>query len=213
MKDIIFDFDGTLIDSRECIYGIDRKLFAELGIAEPEESEMKKFIGPPVEYAMEKYLDEPARSKACARFREMYRDVNLKEANKLYDGAEEMLRVLKESGKRLFIATTKNEEMAKKIAGILGIEKYFNGIYGSRFEIKRLTKRLVIDAVTEENGIDKSDTVLIGDTSFDAEGAKEAGIPVAIVRYGFGDEDELKKYDVKAYFDTPGSVAEYYKNK
>ena len=46
---IIFDFDGTLIDSRECIYGIYRKLFAELGIAEPEESEMKKFIGPPVE--------------------------------------------------------------------------------------------------------------------------------------------------------------------
>lgn len=213
MRDIIFDFDGTIIDSRECIFGLYRRLFGELGLPVPEEEVMRKFIGPPVEFVITRYLPEERRAAACARFREMYGEVDLKKANKLFDGTTEMLDSLVGSGKRLFIATTKNERSAKIIAETLGIKKYFCGIYGSRYELNRLTKRLVIEAAMTENGIDAKDTVLIGDTHFDAEGAQEAGIPVAIVKYGFGEEEELAKYNVAAYFDTPQSVAEYYKNK
>lgn len=210
MRDIIFDLDGTLIDSRECIFGIYKKLFGELGIPIPAESVMKKFIGPPVEFVIKDYLPEDKRAAACERFRTLYREIDLKTANKLFDGVYEMLNTLFLGGKRLFIASTKNESMAIKVCSLLGIDKFFTGIYGSRYELGRLTKRLVLDAVIEENGIDKGKTVLIGDTHFDAEGATESGIPVAIVRYGFGEETELRKYKVAAYFDTPEQVASFY---
>lgn len=213
MRDILFDLDGTLIDSRECIFTLYRRLFGELGLPVPEEQVMRKFIGPPIDLVITGFLPEEQRSAACARFREMYAEIDLKKANRLFDGTVDMLETLTKCGKRLFIATTKNEKSAKRVVKELGIEKYFCGVYGSRNDINRLTKQLVIKAAVEENGIDTKDTVLIGDTHYDAEGAKKAGIPVAIVRYGFGEETELEKYKIERYFDTPQSVAEYYKDR
>lgn len=206
MKDIIFDFDGTIIDSSECIYAIYKTLFTEKGIDIPCEDVMRTFIGPPIEYVIKDYVEEKEIAATSARFRELYNNVDLKKANKLYDGIEELLKRLKNSGKRLFVATTKNEVFGNKIAEILGIKKYFNAIYGSRFEINRLTKSGVIEDLCRDYDVKKNDCILVGDTHFDAEGAREAKIPVAIVNYGFGDMEKLKTYDIEFYADTPSEV-------
>lgn len=213
MRDIIFDFDGTIIDSSECIYSIYKTLFKEKGLEIPPDDKMKTFIGPPIEYVIKDYVEPNEIANTSARFRELYNNVDLKRANKLYDGIEELLERLKNSGKRLFVATTKNEIFANKIAEILGIKKYFNAIYGSRFEINRLTKSGVIEDLCKDFAIKKDDCILIGDTHFDAEGAKEAKIPVAMVNYGFGDREKLKTYDIEFYADTPSEVGEIILNK
>ena len=202
MKNIIFDFDGTVIDSSECIFGIYKKLFAELGLKQPSANILRSFIGPPIEYVIKDYVDESKVEETAARFRELYKAEDLKSANKLYKGIPQLLEMLVLAGKRLFIATTKNENTAIKIAELLNVKKYFIGICGSRFDINRLTKYDVIDTLCNTFDIDKNDCIMIGDTHFDAEGASIANIPVAIVNYGFGDEEKLSKYKIVFRADT-----------
>ena len=209
MRDVLFDLDGTLINSKPCIFSIYRKLFAELGISTPPEETMNTFIGPPVEAVITRYVKQADVTSACVRFRELYKLEDLSKTNSLYDGVKEMLATLYDGGKRLFIASTKNEYNANRIPEIFGVKKYFTAIYGSRSEIGRLSKAQVLEDLCRDNGIAKDDAVLVGDTHFDAEGAAECGLPVVIVNYGFGDRQKLKAYDVKAYFDTPMDVAAY----
>lgn len=214
MTDVIFDLDGTLIDSHECIFVIYEKLFTELGIQFPPLETMYTYIGPSVETVMGKYLPPEEAPKACARFRALYEQVDLTKTNRLYDGVKEMLRTLQQDGYRLFIASTKNEHKANLIPGLLGIKNYFTGIFGSRDEIGRTTKRQVLDDLCKAYTIDKKNALLIGDTHYDAEGAKQAGIDVVIVEYGFGDLPKIKKeYDVAYFAKTPGDVVEYVRNR
>ena len=208
MKNIIFDFDGTIIDSSECIFEIYKKLFAEIGFSEPSANILRSFIGPPIEYVIKDYVKENEVEKTATRFRELYKESDLRTANKLYPGIPEMLDKLCHRGKRLFIATTKNENTALKIAKLLEIEKYFTGIYGSRFDINRLTKYEVIDTLCKDFNIDKTDCIMIGDTHYDAEGASLAGIPIAIVNYGFGSEELLSKYKIEFRANTTWELAE-----
>ena len=213
MTDLIFDLDGTLIDSHECIFSIYEKLFAELKMPLPPIDVLYTFIGPSVETVIEKYLPEKERAAACNRFRELYQQVDLQKTNRLYDGVDKMLSDLYNDGYRLFIASTKNEQKANLIPEILGVKNYFTGIYGSRDEIGRISKRQVLDDLCRDYGIEKKNALLIGDTHYDAEGAKEAGIPVAIVGYGFGDMQKLKAYDVAYYAKTTEDVVRYVRTK
>lgn len=209
MIDVIFDLDGTLIDSHECIFGIYEKLFKEMGLKLPEEKVLRTFIGPPVEEVMKRYASQDGLKSACDRFRALYQKVDLKETNKLYQGVKEMLETLYKDGYRLFIGSTKNEEKANLIPEILGIRRFFTAVYGSRDEIGRISKTQVLNELCKDYSINKENAVLIGDTHFDAEGAKEAGINVAIVKYGFGDMQKLKEFDVKFYAESPRQVVEY----
>ena len=211
MRDVQFDLDGTLINSQKCIFAIYEKLFAELGVPLPPEKVMNTFIGPPVENVVKDYVPAEKVAPTCVRFRELYKRQDLQSTNELYEGVEEMLEILFNAGKRLFIASTKNEYYADKIPEIFGIKKYFTAIYGSRSEIGRLSKQQVLEDLYRDHGIDKTDSVLVGDTHYDAEGATAFGIPTAIVKYGFGDEQKLKNYEIVAYFDTPKDVANAYK--
>ena len=207
MKDLLFDLDGTLIDSSECIYAVYTKLFTELNMPDPPIEVKRTFIGPPVETVMKNYVPASELKRVVARFRTLYEYVDLKKTNKVYDGVEEMLATLKKKGKRLFVASTKNEQKAKAIIRLMNLENYFDGVYGSRDDIGRSSKLDVLNALAKENDVDKTDCILIGDTHFDAEGAQEFGIPCAIVTYGFGQPDKLEAYPVYQTFATPQAVA------
>jgi phosphoglycolate phosphatase len=208
IKNVIFDLDGTLIDSSECIYMIYGKLFAEFGLPAPEKKLLRTFIGPPVELVLPQYVGKERADEACRRFRELYAMLDLGKVNRLYGGVEEMLAKLAANGKELFVATTKNEKNANIILSALKISEFFKGVYGSRAEIGRLSKKQVINDLCDGFSLTKSESVLIGDTHYDAEGAFEAGVAAGIVKYGFGDESLLKKFPVAFYAATPESVAE-----
>lgn len=205
----MFDLDGTIIDSSECIYAVYSRLFNELGMSDPPVEVKRTFIGPPVETVMKNYVPQDELSDVVRRFRTLYEYVDLKRTNRVYDGVEEMLNVLKGKGKRLFIASTKNEPKAKEIIRLHGLEKYFNGVYGSRDDIGRSSKLDVLKAIEKNENVDKNDCLLIGDTHYDAEGAIEFGIPVAIVTYGFGQPEKIAAYPVYMTFATPRDVANH----
>ena len=213
MYDILFDLDGTIIDSSKCIFTAYTELFKELGLEVPESSKMRTFIGPPLKYIMKDYFPPEDMPELIKRYRAIYSTIDLATHNKLYDGVIEMLDEIKKTGRKVYIATTKHEKTAKTIMNIFGVEKYLDGVYGSIDAIGRSYKKDVLEALLKEEGLDKDNVILIGDTHFDAEGADQVGIKTGIVTYGFLEEERLKPYKVEFFADTPQEVAKIIKER
>lgn len=206
IKNVLFDLDGTLIDSSKCIYTVYERLFSELGLQMPPDEEKRKFIGPPVETTMKRFLTRGYK-EAADRFRAIYLTVDLASTNVLYDGIAEALAALKADGKRLFVATSKSEPVAKTILELMNVARFFDAIYGNN-GIDRMHKAEVLEALFSECGIAKEESILIGDTVFDVEGARKCGIAVGMVNYGFGRAEDLGRHvsEVSFFADTAKEI-------
>ena len=124
-------------------------------------------------------------------YREYFGDKGIFE-NEVYDGIPELLAALKQSGKKVYLATSKPEEYAVDILKHFDLYKYFDFIAANTMAEDRATKKEVLEYlksnIPEVNG---DNAVMIGDTFFDAEGARQAGLTSVCVLYGFGKKDEL----------------------
>ena len=103
-----------------------------------------------------------------------------------------MLQDLKESGKKLILATSKPEKFTMLILEHFDLLKYFDFVAGATMDGSRGEKADVIRYALEISGIeDKSEAIMVGDRKFDILGAKENGLASIGVLYGFGDREEL----------------------
>lgn len=208
-KEILFDLDGTIIESSECIFWVYRKLFEKYGLTLPDGEGMRRFIGPPVETTVGAFV-EPSRVQTVSDdFREIYKTVDLIATNKVYDGIVEAIEAIKKTGRNVYVATSKNEPTAKKILSGFGILDLFDDVYGSRYDLgekNRMKKSDIIVALMNDKGMKKEECILIGDTIFDVNGAKGSGIDVGIVRYGFGKEGDFDGEKIIFFADAPADL-------
>ncbi|HKL74178.1 MAG TPA: HAD hydrolase-like protein [Clostridia bacterium] len=200
LKYLLFDLDGTLIDSSRCIFKVYTDIFNEMNIPLPNFETMKTFIGPPIEEIIGKYYSGDPKP-ICTRFREIYATVDLQESNSLYQGVKEMLIQLKKDGYFLAIATTKFYVFAEKILKLLGIFDLFDFVQGSNAKAGIIGKSAVLNELLNK-GVKKDECLLIGDTIFDVEGAEDVNIPVAIVKYGFGKESDFVGKNIVWYAES-----------
>ena len=194
-ESIFFDLDGTLTDP---YIGITNSILFSLEyypeIAKPQREALKPFIGPPL-YAsyMEFFgMDEPTACEAVEHYREYYRPKGVLECS-LYDGITELLKNLKASGKKVYLATSKPEGFATQILEHFEIKQYFDGIYGSTLDGSRVKKEDVLAYALAESKSDPRLSVMIGDTVFDVTGALQNGLPCIGVSYGYGEKTKLSK--------------------
>lgn len=204
-KWLLFDFDGTLLDSKECIFAVYRRLFDELNIKSPDDGVLETYIGPPIEQTIINYVDKKDVVKYCNRFREIYKTIDLQKYNRLYDGVPQMLSVLNENGKNLVLCTTKYISFAKEILRLKKIDQFFTFIAGSDPSNGIISKTDVINH-TFSLGVDKNDCLLIGDTIYDAVGAEQTGIPIGIVTYGFGKKEDFIGREIAWYADSTEEI-------
>ena len=192
---VLFDLDGTLTDPAIGITNAIIYALKKYGIEVSERSELFKFIGPPLAESFERYYGfstEQART-AVEYFREYYRDGGLFE-NQVYPGVAELLLQLKEANKTLIVATSKPEAFARQILEHFDLAKYFTYIAGSNMDGTRVKKREVIEyALAACQITDLQRAVMIGDREHDVIGAKQAGIAVVGVLFGYGSRSELEK--------------------
>ncbi len=187
-KSILFDLDGTLTDSSEGILKCCLHTFSHYGIEIPEDK-LPTLIGPPLRYSFARYgIVESEIENALTRYRERYLDVG-KFENKPYDNVENMLKELKAAGHRLFVATCKPEKTSIEILDHFGLSHYFEGICGATFDKSRDNKSAVIGYLMDK--YKPENMIMVGDTVFDVEGAKEMGIDTIGVAWGFGKPEEL----------------------
>ncbi len=205
---VLFDLDGTLIQSEFGI--IDSAVYAleKCGIAVEDRSTLKKFIGPPVYTSFTEFygFDEARALQAVAWYREYYEREGVYAAP-LYDGVRQMLTELKAAGKKLALVTSKPLEMAEVVLAHHGIRDFFMTVSApdkkERFSIKEKLTAAALDALGVR---DKRDAVMVGDRRFDMEGAKGASIAAIGVLYGYGSAEELLQAGAAALARTPGEV-------
>ena len=143
---ILFDLDGTLTDPAEGITNSVVYALKHWNIEIADKSSLNCFIGPPLYESFSKYFNfsENEAQKAVEVYREYFSVKGLYE-NKVYDGIEEVLFLLKSAGKKLAVATSKPEHFAVKILKHFSLEKYFDVIAGATMDGTRINKDDVID--------------------------------------------------------------------
>ena len=191
-QNILFDLDGTIINSEVGVTSCVVYALKKFGIEETDRALLRKFLGPPLSDSFMRFygFDAEKAEKAVEYYRERYVPIGVHE-NEVYDGVPELLNDLKEMGKMIYIATSKPEHFAKGILAELGLDRYFDGVFGSTLDESRNTKDRVLAYAIEQIGLDKSASVMVGDRFHDVEGATINGLPCIGVLYGFGDSEEL----------------------
>ncbi len=194
IKNVLFDLDGTLTDSKAGIYSSIVYALDNMGVACPEEKVLMTFLGPPLHDSFQHTMgmSEADATRAVALYREHYAPVGMFNFT-LYPGVETMLKKLTQSGRRCYLATSKPEVYAKEILKKAGIDGYFTAVCGALIPSGRDAKVEVIGHLVETEGLDLAETVMVGDRFYDIEGAHALGITAIGVTYGFGSEKELNR--------------------
>lgn len=182
---IIFDLDGTLVDSSEGIVNAALETLEILEYPLMAREEIRSCIGPPLGEALIKKLGyaESEISVFNNVFRDLYKNKYLMEVT-VYDGIMQLLEHLK-GRYRLSIATNKRYDYTDTMLKNLNLLRYFDTVEGSDFEGK-LTKKDLINRCILKSDVSREETVMIGDTTNDAYAAKDCEVDFIAVLYGMG---------------------------
>lgn len=216
MKAILFDLDGTIINSEEGITKCVQYALKAYGIDEPDRSKLLCFIGPPLEPVFrEKYgMTAEEAWQSVVKYRERFDEKGIFECC-LYDGVKDVIIDLKKKGYVLALASSKPEQACRRILEHFGLTPYFDEIVGSTLDGSISTKEEVLAELwrrMKAHSIRKEEMCLIGDTKYDAAGAGAFGIRCIGVSYGFGTKEELLAAGAEAVFDQIREVENYIEN-
>ena len=205
----VFDLDGTLLDTRGGVLSAVKYTIKEFGYEMPDEDTLRTFIGPPVQegFARVYGLEGAILQEIATVFRNFYSTKTLLEAE-LYDGMIELFEAMRERGITPAVATYKREDYALRLLRHFGFDRYTDVMFGGDHENK-LKKRDIIEKCINTAGVsDLSRVVMIGDTEFDAVGARDIGVDFIGVSYGFGyrSVDEIKGCGAVGAAQTPMEI-------
>jgi phosphoglycolate phosphatase len=185
---ILFDLDGTLIDSAPAILASFRDAFAQTGIA-PVRAIDASVIGPPLTETLQ-LLSGSADPALVARLAEAFKasyDSEGYKATAAYAGVGALLAELAGAGLSLSIATNKRIHPTRLILAHLGWSDFFNHVYALDLFTPRLPdKAAMIGRLLADQNIPKDQAIYIGDRSEDGESADANGLPFIAVTWGYG---------------------------
>ena len=208
---VIFDMDGTLLNTLEDLADAVNYALREMGMPERTIEEVRNFVGNGVRRLMELSVpdgfDNPAFEETFAKFREYY-GVHCNDKTKPYDGVLELIRELKEEGYALAIVSNKIDTAVKELAEI-----YFEGIVkvaiGEKEGVAKKPAPDTVYAALRELHMPAETAVYIGDSEVDVMTAKNSGLPCISVLWGFRDEAFLREKGATQFARTVEEVKSY----
>ncbi len=207
---VLFDLDGTLFDSSEGVMECYRAGLEHFGIYVEDDSQLNAVIGPSLytSYREIFHLDDAQAHEAIEIYREKYHSEGVYKC-RMYEGLEDALKELSQSGLTLCVATSKPQIMAEKIMDFSGLNKYFSVVSGESLDEDVSDKSLLINTALERaNFADKAKAVMVGDRFYDIKGAKRAGVHSIGVTYGFGTREELAQAQAEYIADSPREIVD-----
>lgn len=194
IKNILFDFDGTVFDTVDGITKCAQYALSLQGIEEPAEN-LRCFAGPPlVDMFMEHNGFTKERAEQATRdFKSRYAVHGVNECC-VFPGIYEVVEALREAGRTVGIATSKPQHLAEMLLEREGMTDLFEVLCGSLSTGNNNSKAEVLKRAMDEIGAVPENTVLVGDTKWDILGAAECGVKCVGVRYGYAAPGELEDY-------------------
>jgi len=200
---VVFDLDGTLVDSREDIAAAVAVAMQEVDAPGCDKQAVFPFIGRPLIDVFLGLLPASLahRAEDAAQAYRTYYLVHCADSTRLYPGVMACLDRL--DGIAKAIATTKKTFMAVELIEKLGLANRFVLVHGSD-GIPHKPDPTVINQVLDKTGYTAARCWMVGDTVYDIQAAKAAGMPVCAVTYGIGNRDDLVAQKPDLLLDTLG---------
>lgn len=188
---IIFDLDGTLIDSSPAILSALQSALEQHAI-EPRLAMTHKLIGPPLSELLPQLTglrDEQELDQVAAAFKAIY-DTDTYRSSAVFDGINELLQSLSPLAEQVFIATNKRQVPTQKIIDFLGWRHYLTATYSLDSVAGLETKADLLAMILQKYRLDPGNTIYIGDTDSDYRAAKANGLEFIMVEWGYGQLDD-----------------------
>lgn len=187
---VVFDLDGTLFDAEEGIVSSVVKAMKEMGLAIPQGAELRQVVGPPLHYSFHDLLNVPSErlDEAADRYAHIFRSEGMYRYS-VYPGIRTMLRVLKENGIYVALASSKPRDLCEHILRHYGLRHFFDRVIGETDSHAKLGKPEMIRRALPEH---YWRAAMVGDRLYDMEGAKAAGVDGVGAVYGCGSVEELQ---------------------
>ena len=192
MKTIMFDLDGTVLDTLPDIALSANYALKKLGFPEQTMEHIRMAIGHGIRNLLKDLMkrEDTEILEECRSIFQDYYNKNKALTTKPYEGIVELLHTLKDRGNRIFLISNKydgaTQELVTQFFG-----KVFDGVYGSRDGILPKPDRAIFDFVCQENHVDKETVIYIGDSEVDCEFAKNCNVSFIGVSWGFRKREEL----------------------
>lgn len=208
-SNIFFDFDGTICNTAPGIFASMQKVCTYYNLPYGEDT-FAKMIGPSLKESFSTIFHLPENEIQNAI--KIYRDFYSTEGMFLcepYDGIIDLLNNLRTQNKKLFIATSKPEVYTKEILKNKNLINFFDFVGGADLEEKKRVEKIdVINYVLKQNHLmqKKDSIVMIGDRSYDINGAHMAGLKAIGILWGFGNKEEFINSNADWILKTPIEV-------
>jgi phosphoglycolate phosphatase len=194
---ILFDLDGTIVDSAPGITSTLAYTFETLGLPVPSDADLRAFVGPPIldSFRDLTHLDRATSMRALAVYRERYTTHGVTDAT-IYPGVADVLKAISDAGIPLSLATSKPEGPARVILDHLNVLRYFTVVTGASEDESRSAKKdVVAEALHRLRAFDAdlSNPIMVGDRFYDVDGAAANDVPTIYVDWGYGSPAEQEK--------------------
>lgn len=214
---LIFDWDGTLADSEQRIVAAARAAIDAMGLPARSHEQIRTIIGLAMSEACQALFPGMPKTRE-ARFIACYREYYLRNVGTpipLFPGAEATLRELAARRYRLAVATGKGRRGLDRDMAVHGLERLFSTTRSADEAPSKPHPQMLLD-IMEELDADVAHTLMIGDTAYDLEMARNAGVASVAVASGVHDRERLLEFDpltlLESIADLPDWLADRMRN-
>jgi phosphoglycolate phosphatase len=215
LEAVLFDLDGTLLDTAADIALALNRTLAEYGWSAAGENDVRRMIGrgSPIliqrtAAAQGRTLDDASQAAMVERFFHHYGA--LEETNEFdarpYPGARDSLRLLHEAGLRIGVVTNKQERFARGLLARLDLIAWVDLVVGGDSCERRKPDPQPLLFACERLGVSTARTIMVGDSVNDVQAARGANIPVVCVPYGYNEGQDPRKLPCDALIDSLGEL-------
>lgn len=189
LRVLIFDLDGTLIDSKLDLALAVNATLTEFGFPELPQEEIFSYIGQGAPMLVRRALghtdDDALVEKALPFFLRYYRE-HMLDNTVAYPGVRAGLEQLARDGRILTVLTNKPERISREILAGLDLAGFFTSVYGGNSFERKKPDPIGVETILRETGVGPDETLFVGDSEIDVQTARNAGVRVCGVNYGLG---------------------------
>ena len=206
----IFDLDGTILDTLDDLADSLNYALEKSGYPVRPRDEVRRFVGNGIRKLIERGVPSGTDAESVSRVHEnftAYYKVHCADKTKPYENIPELLKKLRENGVKTAVVSNKADYAVQDLC-----VQYFEGLYdaavGEREGVRKKPAPDSVNAVLEKLGVNRENSVYIGDSDVDVETARNSGMNCIAVDWGFRDRDLLISSGAEIIVSEPMKIAE-----